>query len=230
VSNGGRLVDGTAAHTSKRARLYRALHQQASDRGIRLAVGKRLVRAEPTPDDGSVRSDPGSTPSRLGSGKPARNPRPPDEGDSAMELIVTTFVTMDGVMQGPGGAQEDTSNGFDQGRLPPFVDHDFGEIVDAWAARADEFLLGRTTYDMMYPYWSQLIVTDPEQAGVTGQQLNTRPKHIVSRTLRSPAWANASVLDGDVVAGDRCGLSAGCQQRSRAHPRVAPRRLVPRPP
>jgi len=117
-----------------------------------------------------------------------------------MELIVTTFVTMDGVMQGPGGANEDPSNGFDQGGwMVPFIDQDFGEIMEAWFARAGEFLLGRTTYDMMYPYWSQVIVTDPEEAGVTGQQLNNLPKHIVSRTLRSPEWANSSVVDGDVL-------------------------------
>jgi dihydrofolate reductase len=116
-----------------------------------------------------------------------------------MELIVTTFVTMDGVMQGPGGADEDRSNGFDQGGwLLPWADQDFGEIVDAWFARADEILLGRTTYELMFPYWSRL--TDPEEAGVTGRQLNNLPKHVVSRTLRSPEWANSSVLDGDVVA------------------------------
>jgi hypothetical protein len=59
--------------------------------------------------------------------------------------------------------------------MVPFVDQDFGEIMEAWFARADEFLLRRTTYDMMYPYWSQVIVTDPEEAGVTGQQLNNLP-------------------------------------------------------
>jgi 2-polyprenyl-6-methoxyphenol hydroxylase-like FAD-dependent oxidoreductase len=52
VSNGGRLADGTAAHTIKRARLYRVLHQQAADRGVRVVVGKRLVDAEPTRDGG----------------------------------------------------------------------------------------------------------------------------------------------------------------------------------
>ena len=113
-----------------------------------------------------------------------------------MELTVTTFVTLDGVMQGPGGADEDRSNGFDQGGwVPPFADQDFGEIVDAWIASATGILLGRTTYELMYPYWSQ--VTDPDE--VTGQQLNNLPKHIVSRTLRAPEWANSQVIDGDVV-------------------------------
>ncbi len=54
VSNGGRLADGTAAHTIKRARLYQALHQQAADRGIQVEFGKRLVNAQPTPDGGVV--------------------------------------------------------------------------------------------------------------------------------------------------------------------------------
>ena len=113
-----------------------------------------------------------------------------------MELTVTTFVTMDGVMQGPGGAGEDPSNGFDQGGwLVPWVDQDFGKIVDAWFAHAEEFLLGRRTYEMMFPYWSQ--VTDPDE--LVAQKLNNLPKHIVSRMLRSPEWANSSVIDGDVV-------------------------------
>jgi FAD-dependent urate hydroxylase len=54
VSNGGRLTDGTAAHTIKRARLYRALHQQAADRGVQVEFGKRLVNAQPTPDGGVI--------------------------------------------------------------------------------------------------------------------------------------------------------------------------------
>ncbi|HEV2893496.1 MAG TPA: FAD-dependent monooxygenase, partial [Actinomycetota bacterium] len=54
VSNGGRLADGTTSHTIKRARLYRALHEEAAGRGIPVEFGKRLVHAEPTPDGGVV--------------------------------------------------------------------------------------------------------------------------------------------------------------------------------
>jgi FAD-dependent urate hydroxylase len=61
VSNGGRLPDGTTAHTIKRARLYRTLHQQAADRGVKVEVGKRLIDAAPTPDGGVLaRFDDGS--------------------------------------------------------------------------------------------------------------------------------------------------------------------------
>lgn len=113
-----------------------------------------------------------------------------------MELTVTTFVTMDGVMQSPGGADEDPTNGFDQGGwLPPFVDEDFGQIMDAWMRRADAFLLGRRTYEMMYLGWSKVADSDD----VVAQKLNNLPKHIASRTIRNPEWNNSSVINGDVV-------------------------------
>lgn len=113
-----------------------------------------------------------------------------------MELTVTTFVTMDGVMQGPGGAQEDPSNGFDQGGwLPPWVDQDFGEIMDGWFSHADEFLLGRRTYELMHPAWSAVA----DSGDAVAEKLNNLPKHIASRTLRSAEWRNSSVIQGDVV-------------------------------
>ncbi|SDO59306.1 Dihydrofolate reductase [Nakamurella panacisegetis] len=114
-----------------------------------------------------------------------------------MELVLTTFLSLDGVMQGPGGPDEDRSGGFDRGGwLVPFADADMGAIVSAWFADADEILLGRITYDMMYSYWSQ--VTEP--GDVVSDRLNHRPKHVVSTTLRDPAWEHTSVISSDPVA------------------------------
>lgn len=114
-----------------------------------------------------------------------------------MKLTLNTFLSLDGVMQGPGGPDEDRTGGFDQGGwVVPFVNEDFGGVVGNWFAATDEILLGRTTYDMFHTFWSQ--VTDPDD--VVATVLNTRPKHVVSRTLRDPAWHNTTVISGDVVA------------------------------
>jgi len=113
-----------------------------------------------------------------------------------MKLTVHTFLTLDGVMQGPGGPDEDTTGGFTRGGwVVPLVDEGFGRIVDGWFAQADEILLGRTTYDMMSEFWSQ--ITDPEDE--VGRRLNALPKHIASKTLTDPTWNNSTVIEGDVV-------------------------------
>ncbi|WP_280426113.1 dihydrofolate reductase family protein [Nocardia carnea] len=114
-----------------------------------------------------------------------------------MKLTVHEFLTLDGVMQGPGAPDEDTSGGFERGgwQVPFTADEDFGRIVGGWFEQVEEFLLGRRTYDMMFEYWSQ--VTDP--GDIVATKLNRLPKHIVSTTLAEPEWQNSRVIGRDVV-------------------------------
>jgi dihydrofolate reductase len=112
------------------------------------------------------------------------------------ELTLTTFLTVDGVMQAPGGPGEDESGGFPHGGwLVPHADAVMGETMDAIFARADAFLLGRGTYDIFAAHWPR--VTDA--GNPVAVALNALPKHVASRTRSRFDW-NASHHVADVVA------------------------------
>ena len=113
------------------------------------------------------------------------------------KLTMTTFVTLDGVMQAPGAPQEDTSGGFSHGGwLVPYADADMGGFVTEVFERADAFLLGRGTYQIFAGHWPK--VTDP--ANPIAAKLNQLPKHVVTKTLSEASWQNSSIVR-DVAPG-----------------------------
>jgi dihydrofolate reductase len=110
------------------------------------------------------------------------------------KLVVTTFVTLDGVMQAPGGPGEDPSGGFSyEGWVVPHFDEDMGAQIEEWFTGAEDFLLGRGTYDIFYASWPKMISDDPVSQG-----LNFKTKHVASRTLTSVEWDTARLIEGDV--------------------------------
>ena len=113
-----------------------------------------------------------------------------------MRLTVTTFMTIDGVMQSPGAPEEDPRDGFDLGgRLPPHFDDEVGQYMNEVFDEADAFLLGRRTYQAMAGFWPS--VTDP--ANRVGVQLNALRKNVVTSTLMELTWANSVPVRGDIA-------------------------------
>ena len=115
-----------------------------------------------------------------------------------MLLSVNVFVSLDGIMQGPGNPDEDRSGGFDRGGwLVPHASAHTDEIVEGWFRQADAFLFGRTSYGLLGGYWPK--VTAPDDLIAT--KLNTLPKYVVSRTLtdEDAGWSPATVLRTGIV-------------------------------
>jgi dihydrofolate reductase len=111
------------------------------------------------------------------------------------KLIVTEFVTLDGVAQAPGGPDEDRDGGFPLGGWQvPLLDQESGGTMFERAQSMDALLLGRKTYDIFAAYWPKA----PEEIPFTGL-LNRVPKYVASRTLSDPlAWQGTTLLAGDL--------------------------------
>jgi dihydrofolate reductase len=113
------------------------------------------------------------------------------------KIVVNAFLTLDGVMQAPGGPDEDREGGFPHGGwLAPYAEGVMGRLVTEGFADADGFLLGRKTYDIFAAHWPK--ITDPNDPIATA--LNSRPKHVVSRSLERVTWNNSGLIKGDVPA------------------------------
>lgn len=112
-------------------------------------------------------------------------------------LIVTAFITLDGVMQAPGGPNEDVDRGFEHGGWQvPYVDEDFMDLMTGIFERtADHLLLGRKTYDIFAAYWPR--VTDQDNS--IAVKLNSMPKYVASRTRDSLEWHNSHLLKGEAA-------------------------------
>lgn len=128
------------------------------------------------------------------------------------KLTITTFVTLDGVMQAPGGPKEDPSGSFTHGGwLVPYADGDMGKFMADVFSRADAFLLGRGTYQTFADYWPK--VTDPKDP-IAGP-LNKLPKHVASKTLNAVPWGPSTLVRD--VASDVLRLKQQYQRELQVH-------------
>jgi dihydrofolate reductase len=109
------------------------------------------------------------------------------------KVVVLTFVTMDGVMQGPGGPTEDTSGGFSHGGWTvPYFDEFLGNIMEDQMSKPFDLLLGRKTFEIFASYW-------PDHAD-EGPGINNATKYVASNTLTTHQWQKSVFLNGNVVA------------------------------
>src|SRR5258708_3491308 len=129
---------------------------------------------------------------RKGNG---RQEAPRQKEDTTMKLTTTAQVSVDGVMQGPGGPDEDERDVFERGGWAHF-DNEAGTVMDEIYQRADAFLFGRRTYEVFAGSWGTW--KDPGDSPIW-TALNTKRKYVASTTITEPRWANTTVLSGDVA-------------------------------
>ncbi|MGO4384288.1 dihydrofolate reductase family protein [Specibacter sp. RAF43] len=114
-----------------------------------------------------------------------------------MKLTVTEFVSLDGVSQGPGSPEEDTSGGFTRGGwFVPHLDEVFIRQAVEWLHQADALLLGRRTYEAFARDWPQ--ITDPDDPFTA--LMNGLPKYVASNTLTTGSWNPTTILSGDIAS------------------------------
>lgn len=111
------------------------------------------------------------------------------------KLMVTTFVSLDGVMQAPGGPDEDREDGFEHGGWAvPYMDQRVIDLMAAATSRASALLLGRKTYEIFAATWP---LAEPDDA--IGARMNSLDKYVASRTLDAVSWQNSTLLAVDVA-------------------------------
>jgi dihydrofolate reductase len=118
-----------------------------------------------------------------------------------MKLTTITHVSVDGVMQGLGGQDEDRRGGFERGGWAiPLFDNEAATFLDQVFQRADAFLFGRRTYEIFAGSWGTGSWGSNQGNNPISVALNTKPKYVASTTLTDPHWADTTVLSGDVAA------------------------------
>ena len=115
------------------------------------------------------------------------------------KLIVSEFMTLDGVMQAPGGKDEDRDGGFEYGGWTwPYWHDDIGNALTAPIRDCDAFLLGRRTYLTHAAAFEPMPAGDP-----IGDLMNAPKKYVVSKTLKEPTWRNTTIIRDDPIAAVR---------------------------
>jgi dihydrofolate reductase len=110
------------------------------------------------------------------------------------KLVATTFLTLDGVMQAPGGPEEDPTGGFTHGGWSVnYWDEMMGQVMDEAFSVPADMLLGRKTYEIFAAHWPH-VSRDP-----VADKLNSATKYVASRTLDQVEWQNSQLLEGDVA-------------------------------
>ena len=124
---------------------------------------------------------------------PDTPPPTPEAKQSMRKIIVLSFVTLDGVMQAPGGPEEDTSGGFKFGGWTvPYFDEAAGRVMSEQMSRPFDLLLGKKTYDIFAGYW-------PQHQDDIGRVFSKATKYVASDIPFEPSWENTVVLQEDVI-------------------------------